>query len=665
QQSLVDRIPIGPLELPFTLNILDRQFLDERNFTRPIEALTTLPNIIRTEDRQGTGTAAFLSRGFDAPILVDNRAQTSFRGSGARDDSFVERYEVLKGPASIANGPVGAGGIINTVTKIPGPEQFVDVELRGDQFGSIAAELDANLGSDATSDVLLFRLNAAYRDFEFDADETKRETKAIRPVAIANLGSSTTVRASVAYTEDKVNPNSGFPLLSTGGIPDEIDTDTFTGSENGEGKVEDLLYEAEVRHEFLDNLKLTVRGSKQKTDFDYQNTYGLYNYTPPPGLGPGDTTLFSYTQWAETESKSTFFDAQLAYQTDWFDQQQDFVVGYAYDKGSFDRLFSEYIATGPFQLAEIDQPRFGLSPSELGPVSPFTLFDTKLNSVLAEAAIRPTEWLTILGGIRYDELEQTTINFRRGNEFIDPYDDDETTMRLGVTVGVAEDINVYASFAQAFVPQFGLRRDNNPVDAERSDGYELGTKGLLWDGTVSFETGIFYTERENVPLPDPNNTPTEFFVVSAGEVEVKGFELSSSAQPLDGFTATFNLGYTDIEVTEGEDDVDTPVFPEWTSSLYLRYEFQGGPLQGFSAGGGYRYIGDRDGQLVDFDSYTIWDLNFGYQINDAWDVSLDILNVADEKYVENTTTNTVNRLTGGAVLGPPLTTVLTVRASFN
>ena len=36
QQSLVDRIPIAPQELPFTLNVLDRALLDQRNFTRPI-----------------------------------------------------------------------------------------------------------------------------------------------------------------------------------------------------------------------------------------------------------------------------------------------------------------------------------------------------------------------------------------------------------------------------------------------------------------------------------------------------------------------------------------------------------------------------------------------------------------------------------------------------
>ncbi|WP_066531913.1 MULTISPECIES: TonB-dependent receptor plug domain-containing protein [Erythrobacter] len=258
QQSLIDRIPIAPEELPFTLDIIDRDFLDERNLTRPIEALTTLPNITFTEDRLGTGTPDFLARGFEAPIQIDNRVQNNFRGSGARDDAFVERYEVLKGPASISLGPIGAGGIINTVTKVPEADRFIGYELRGDHFGSFAAELDANLGDISGNETVLLRISGAYRDFQFDARETRRQTVAVRPVAIVNVGPSTSIKASASYTRTETNPNSGFPLLSNGEILQQIGTDTFTGSANGEAIAEDQYYEAVFNHEFLDNLKLSL-----------------------------------------------------------------------------------------------------------------------------------------------------------------------------------------------------------------------------------------------------------------------------------------------------------------------------------------------------------------------------------------------------------------------
>ncbi|QBG34993.1 TonB-dependent siderophore receptor [Litorilituus sediminis] len=313
QQSLINRIPVTPKELPFTLDVVDSELLELRNFTRPIEALTTLPNIARTEDRNGTGTTSFISRGFTAPILVDNRIQNNFRGAGARDDSFVERYEILKGPASIASGPVGAGGIINTVTKNPYVEQGASVKLRADQFGSAGVDFDFNMGEINNSDTVLLRVSGAYRDFKYDADHQGRTTTAIRPVAIFNLGDSTSLKASVAYRETESNPNGGFPVPN-GEIPDNIDTDTFLGFVDGEVESEDLLINTELNHEFLDNLKLTVRASKQATDMDYKHIGGVYSYD---NLTTGDYTYLSENA-AQNEINATFVDAQLAYQANFW-----------------------------------------------------------------------------------------------------------------------------------------------------------------------------------------------------------------------------------------------------------------------------------------------------------------------------------------------------------
>ncbi len=659
QQSLVNRIPITQQELPFTLNVLDRDFLDARNFTRPIEALTTLPNITRAEDRQGTGTARFLSRGFEAPILVDNRLQNNFRGAGARDDSFIERYEVLKGPASITLGPIAPGGAINAVTKTPEEDRFYAVELRTDQFGTVSGEFDANLGELGSN--VLFRVSGAYSDFEFDADETKRRTVAIRPVVVANLGSATSVRASVAYTENDVNPNLGFPLLSNGDVPSQIDTDTFTGFDNGKGEAEDTSYDVELKHDFLDNLTLTLRGSKQDTDFDYQNTSGLYNYNYAdggPGLGLNDPYVYSYTGGGETESEVTFYDVQLAYRTEFWGQAQDFVVGLVDEERSFERFFSRFPSVGPFRVDNLDEPRFG--PSDIGSVFPNFGMESDLHSRFLEAAIRPNDWVTIVTGVRYDKLKQN--NFRRGENDGFPFDDSELTYRLGASAEVAEGINLYASFAESFNSQFGERRDDDPAVAETSEGIELGVKGSVLDNRMSFEVGYFSTERENVAVRDPNNVPGEFFVVSVGKVDIDGYEFTGNINPIDGLNITANIGLIDVDVED--DDIPATIFPEETGSLYVRYQLQSGGLEGLSIGGGLRYVGDREGPVVDFDSYTIADINIAYEFSDGIVASLDILNANDEFYVENSASFAQN-LTAGSVLGAPRTAVLTLRAKFD
>ena len=661
QQSLINRIPVTAAELPFTLDVINRDFIDDRAFTRPIDALLTLPNITATGDGRGTGTSAFLSRGFEAPVLVDNRFQNDFRGAGARDDSFVERYEVLKGPASIAAGPVGAGGIINTVTKSPEAERFTTLKLRTDQFGTAVGEFDANVGEvDGAGDILL-RVSGAYRDYQFDAEEIKREKIAIRPVATFNIGSATSARASVAYTKNNVNPNTGHPLTIEGKIPDSIDTDTFTSFDNGEGEVKDVLYEAEVNHQFLDNLKLTVRGSKQNTDFDYQNIAALYNYNYGAygytGIsGTDDETIYTFGFSGSVESETTFYDAQLAYNTQLWGQTQDVVVGIARNDVSSVRSFGSEEIYFPVDIDQLDEPRFGLE--DYGDLNEGTNFDSKLSSAFAESAIRPNDYVTVIAGIRYDKVEQVNVRFGE----VANYDDSELSLRLGATAQLSDNTNMYASFAQAFVPQFGIKRGNSVVGAETSDGFEIGTKGSVLNDEFTYQAGLFYTLRKNVETRDPSNTIDEDFFLTIGEVRVQGVELSSVYTPTEGLNINLNVGYTDIEVTDG--DVEAPAFPELTGSLYISYKAQSGPLQGLSSGGGIRYNGDSDGPLVNWDSYAIVDLNFGYEITDDLELSLDILNVTNEKYIENTSNSTVNTLSEAAILGAPLTTALSLSWTF-
>ncbi len=651
QQSLINRIAVTPKELPFTFDVIDNDFLDTRNFTRPIEALTTIPNIARSEDRIGTGTTTFISRGFEAPMLVDNRAQNNFRGMGARDDSFVERYEILKGPASIASGPVGAGGIINTVTKTPTAMSSAGVKLRADQFGSMGVDFDVNLGELDNSDTFLFRVSGAYRDFEYDADYAGRTTTAIRPVAVLNLSSDTSIKASVAYRDVESNPNYGFPLTSEGEIPDIIDTDTFTGFVDGESNTKDVLYDAELNHQFLDNLKLTVRGSKQSTDNDYKHMGGIYSYDY---LTTGDYTYISENA-AKNQMDVTFIDAQLAYQANFWGQRQDFVIGVANAHNEWTREFSENYSWELLPLDQIGEPIYGWDEENYGDYYLFSSTDSKLKSIFAEAAIRPSEELTITAGIRYDDLEQN--NFRRAPY---GYDDSEITTRLGASYAATDEINVYASFAQAFVPQYRPKLDGTPTEAETSDGFEIGLKGSAFDNRMSFQTALFSTTRKDVAITDRDNTD---YVITVGETDVEGIEFSSVTMLTDALNLTFNLGYTNIDISEEDKalDIDVPTFPDLTASLYLDYEVLSGALEGLKLSGGFRYVGESEGPNKTWDAQSIADVQVNYPVNDNISVSLGVLNLTDEKYIENTASPAVNYYTYGAVLGAPRTVTMTLR----
>jgi len=659
QQSLINRIAVSEQELPFTLDVIDREFLEARNFTRPIEALTTLPNIARFDDRVGSGTTSFRSRGFYAPILVDNRHQNDFRGMGARDNSFVERYEVLKGPASIASGPVGAGGIINTVTKTPHADEAYSFKLRADQYGSAGIDFDANVGEIA--DGVLFRVSGAQRDFSFATDATGRTTTAIRPVVVFDLGSSTTVKASAAYRKVESNPNFGLPLTTEGEIPHIFDTDTFGGLTDGKSNTKDTMLNIEVNHEFLDNLTLTVRGSKQSTDNDYKHLGGIYGYSDS-GRGldlEGNNSVYVVDNAAVNEMDAEFIDAQLSYEMSLFGQDANIVVGAASSENTRSRDFPESYEWREISLDDVNVPIYGWDDENYGALSTFDAIGHKLQSVYSEAVIRPVENLTVIAGIRLDELEQTYT--RRGRDSV--YDDSEVTTRLGGSYSLNDELNVYASFAQAFVPQYRGKADGSAAEAETSDGIEFGVKGSAMDNRVTFSAAVFSTTRKNIAVTDPDNTD---FAISIGELDVQGFEFSSVTTLNDALSLTFNFGYTDIELSEEDEDlgVALPIFPKTSGSLYLNYVFLSGALDGLNIGGGFRHVGDSEGWTRTWDAYNVADLNFSYPVTDDIKVSLDVLNLTDELYIENTASSGPNRHSYGAVFGAPRTVTMSLRWDF-
>ncbi len=663
QQSLIDRIPIAPQELPFSLDVINRELLDELNYTRPLDALTTLPNVTIITDRLGTGTPRFFARGFEAPTLVDNRQQNSFRGSGARDDSFVDRYEVLRGPASITLGPVGSGGVFNTITKSPENEDFIAGKLRFDHFGSMGAEFDINGAELFGSDVISARMSGAVRDFNYDAELAQRKNYAIRPVVVFDFSEDTSAKFSTSYVRQDANPNRGFPLNADGSIPMEITTKSFTSYANGDGRTEDLYVDANLEHNFLDNLKLTLRGSHQDTDFNYQNTSGLYKYRFG-FTSADDRDAYAYSQRAVTKSKNTFIDAQLAVDFDWGGREQNFVIAASYNDDSFNRMFSDYTYQA-YNLADIDVPRFG-DATATDEVFPHTESEGTLYSVLAEAALRPADWVTFVGGVRYDDVDQTFTRFRGGNAFESGLKDDSITFRVGSSVALNESFNVYASYAEAFTPQSGNRLDGSPVEPETTEGFEIGIKGSAIEDRLSFTAAYFNTDRSNVAVSF--FTPEEaVYYETIGKARAQGFEITTNFEPFSGFNMGVNYGYTDSDVIEAGDfgDVTSTAFPKHTASAHFSYEVQDGALEGLTLGGNVRNVGSRESIVADaiFDGYTVIDLNASMPIDDNFNIALNVINLGDKLYLESNGEIT-GRVTGLSRLGAPRTVVATVSGRF-
>lgn len=677
QNSLTNRLPIDPKELPFSLDIIDADLIEERAFINPFDVLETLPNVFRRQTQLLPSSGGYNIRGLNATVLTNNRPEGGSRGAGRRDVSYIEQIEVAKGPASIIHGPVIPGGVINQVTKSPEDEDFVDLMLRGGSYGTYRVQADANVASPLGSDRLGFRISGAFEDQRSPQDPEYTETTAIRPVVEIDFSERTRAQASVAYTKREGVPSSRFAVNEDGSVPNTIDETTYLGAPSQQGG-EDLYYDAEVQHEFLDNLKLVVRGSYQDADFDYQTSQNSYNYAGGRGFSDGDTVAYTYYSRGFRNQDVAYGDAQLQGGFQALGFQQDWVFGVSHRWENFENDWGFGGVLGAVDVTDLSTASYQVPDFDSITLSTFQDHETTLSSMYGETSFRPLDRVTIVAGVRYDDYERE--DFRRSTVSVT----DDVTFRIGGTYELTERLNTYVSFAESFIPQSGqvirsgesytdATADSDPIDPETATNYEIGVKGSLFDDRVTLTAAAFMLTRQNVATADPNNAPgNPSYVLATGEQEHNGFEIGAGFNLAEGLNFNLSYGYVDAEITKvinigNGQDVGDPVAltPHHTFSVYGTYEFLSGPLTDLRIGAGVRGISERPAPRFGnvYDGYTLVDANLAYPLNDTFEVQLNFHNLLDEEYRD--TIGFDSGTPGGSHrFGNPRTAYVTLRANF-
>jgi len=172
------------------------------------------------------------------------------------------------------------------------------------------------------------------------------------------------------------------------------------------------------------------------------------------------------------------------------------------------------------------------------------------------------ERLTLVSGVRYEHVRYT--NERRGTTFGTPdFDRVLTTNRASLDVwapgiGFTYDLKpgwilfggVHGGFS--LPSPSAATSPSNPIDPERSVGYELGVRHMQ-NGWLRTEAALFWTDFDDLIVPDniggAGTTRTE----NAGAVRSRGLELSVMADPGTrlcwGFRNPYTLSYTYTDAT--------------------------------------------------------------------------------------------------------------------
>jgi len=591
----------------------------------------------------------FKLRGFDAPIYLDGlREFASPSGYAAPqiDVSRLDRFEVIKGPASVLYGASSPGGLVAQSSKLP-----IDKDLYGAIAGTYGSydlyRVDADIGGRAGSDVL-WRIYGTANGASTEQKFGKRERQAISAAATAGAGSSTTFTLLGAYSHDPYNGTySVFPTVGTlirnpnGQLPT-----TFDGGESGNFfSREQAALTYIFRHDFGNGWALRSSGRYQNVS----SKLGLIYISGAPTASDPTLRTYDRASYSTREQLNNWtFDTSLT------GSVQTGPIKHALLLGT-DRQVSHSSEVSAFGSAPAINAYAPIYGTIAVPQTPETVGTTgTIDSRQRQQGLYGQDQMSI-GGVRLtvSGRQDWVHTVQLGSA---ARDDRKFTWRVGglyvTPIGVAP----YVSYATSFEPQSGAVQESNGTIglAKPSLGkqLEVGAKYTMPGTPILLTAAWFRIDQTNVL------TSSADFSISTqtGAVRSQGVEIEGSAPLGYGFSAHAAFSRQNVKVTE--DLVAARIGRGLVTvgkgglSANLEWSPVNGKLQGMTIGGGVRHVDSTYADVSAYDgiarntpAYTLFDALLRYDIErlvpslHGVTLSVNAANIFDKKYLTSCYSN--------------------------
>ena len=338
--------------------------------------------------------------------------------------------------------------------------------------------------------------------------------------------------------------------------------------------------------------------------------------------------------------------------------------------------------------------------------------NTKSIALYADWTFDLTDRLTLDVGARYTDEDKHAVALNRfytgldyGTSWGTAANFDKTinfknvSPKVSLDYQVTPDILVYGLASRGFKSGgYNIRanttavpRSGEPFDDEQVDSFEIGSKMSFLDQRLFLNLSAFHNKYKDIQLSiftafDSNNDGVDdnFFgdFTNAGKGTVNGVEVEYQFLPTANWLVSGNLAWLDAKYDEFltytttrppvlVDVADSQYFtnaPEFSGAINVEYRTDLANGGNLSARVGYSYQSEvwptTDlSPLIKQDGYGLVSAGVIWKIDDAWSLSLQGTNLADEEY--RTTGYNIAAygvLTG--FYGPPRQYSLTARYDF-
>lgn len=564
------------LETPRSISVITRQEMDDRAAQNVVDAVSYTSGVVTGMYGYDPRFDDIYIRGFAVTSRGDYRdglAQAAGGFAYWRTETYgLERIDIIKGPAAVLYGQTVPGGLINRVSKLPTDTPFAEVEAQVGDPAWYQAAFD--FGGPATKDGnVLYRLTGVVRQADGNMPSTSNNEVYLAPAV--TFQNDTTRLTLLGNVLDITLPSSTYYYQPDGVLTKIPVGTTFNAIKQTQEQVGYLL-----EHEFND-----IWSARQNLRYGHISNQSYW--VGPTGTSSGNLVDLYAANWEE--SYDTFqVDTQLQARFSLGGVEHKVMGGLDYLWGSttYGSTYS-YDGVAPLNLLDPNASNNAVMPTV---VPQATISSTQMGLYLQDQMSFGGGWHLTLAG-RQDFVEQDMSDLVSGG-VTTTRSDQAFTWQAGLLYEFAAGISPYVSYATSFLPTNNVDAEGNLLEPSKGEQYEAGIKFQPRGGRSFFTMAAYQITQTNYAVPDP----ISYVYSPVGDIRVRGFEAEALVDLGNGFDMTAAYTFTQGTIQSSADPTTvgkTPVsMPENVASLWLKYSFKDGPLEGFGAGAGIRYVGE-------------------------------------------------------------------------
>ncbi|WP_339074415.1 TonB-dependent siderophore receptor [Teredinibacter turnerae] len=612
-------------ETPQSVSSVDAAFIDSFSLDDANQVLRAITGV--NVDEVETDRTYYNARGFEIKSMQVDGTGLPFTWNvvGDIDTAVYEKIEAIRGANGLLTGTGNPSGTINYVRKRPTNDFQGNVSVAAGSSSYKRATADVSVpltdsGSWAARGVV------AHMDTGSYLDNYERQRTVVYGVVDGQVGSTTAITAG--YTWQKARSEGvlwgALPMLDSNNQQTDYPTSTSTTMDWTNWETDNSNLFVELAQELGDwHWKTSVNYNNYEEPSELFYTYG----TPDAETGLG---LVGYPGKYFSSNEQWMVDSTLAGDFDAFGSNHDLLFGVNVSTAANGYL--SYAAPAdspawgalpplPWRGNEIARPAWeeGVEESD---------FTTDVQRLYAVANWHLGDF-DVITGINHVKAESEGVSFG------DPMDwsEQDTSPYLGVTWKMAAGVNLYASYSDIFEPQEELDAQSNNVGPAEGNSVELGAKFELASGRLIASVAVFKEQQDNYAEEQAFDADLGRSPYKGIDVSSEGFELEAQGQLTDSIHVL--AGYTQMSLEDENDDKVRTYIPRRTLNLGVTY--QPGWLSGLQVGSLLTwqsdiYIGSEPAKISQ-DSYAIWSAYASYGFAENWELSVNLDNITDEKYL--------------------------------